>query len=165
MRKTRNTGRDSLRRLPWFKLTNAGVNFENAYFRLADLDRKKVLDILLEHAFLPKGTDAYRWWQKWNIAAMQATMGQLLHISAEIATLWHKWASEINETRASRVACREAILGLVSNLARRESLHVMVIVIPAQCDTSARSGSVQSKQTRPQTAPNAHAESEAKITD
>ena len=134
MRKTKNTGRDSLRRLPWYKLTDAGTNFCNAYAQLAVPDRRKVLDILLEHAFLPNGTDSYRWFQKKNIVKLRTSQRQFLEISAKMNTVWNAWAREINKTRASQVACREAILGLVSNLVRqnRSDVDVYVIGLPTQ---------------------------------
>ena len=96
---------------------------------------------------------------------MQATMAQLLHVSSKIASVWNDWASEINETRASRVACREAILGLVSNLVRLKSFDVIVIGVPTQRDTLDCNRISPIEASKSLDGAERSAESETKVTD
>jgi hypothetical protein len=52
MIKTQGVGRGSTRRFPHYKLTSAGVDFFDAYLRLATPERRKVVDLLQYKAFL-----------------------------------------------------------------------------------------------------------------
>lgn len=52
--------------IPLFKPTSAGLNFCTACARLGTADRQMVEDLLLQHAFLPAGTNSYLRWGKWN---------------------------------------------------------------------------------------------------
>jgi hypothetical protein len=137
MSKTQIKGRDPEPKLPLFKLTSAGLDFCSAYGRLGTADRQTVEDLLLQHAFLPAGTNSYLWWGKWNKLDMMVCHLKLRFISQEICDAWYVWASEISKTRPSRLACREAILGLLSNLVHRKfveeqanSITPQVLTIP-----------------------------------
>jgi hypothetical protein len=121
MSKTQIKGRDREPELPLFKLTSAGLDFCSACVRLGAADRRNVEDLLLQHAFLPAGTNSYLRWEKWNKVDMRVCHLTLRFISEEICDTWYVWAREISKTRPSRLACREAILGLLSNLVHWKS--------------------------------------------
>jgi hypothetical protein len=163
MSKARYAGRDSLRRLPFYKLSDAGVIFCCEWARLSSPNRRRVEDILLKHAFSPNGTDSYQS-PRWYINETKISYGMFKDISLEMAAAWSVWVREINKTCASRVACREAILGMVSNLVNRKSLveqaHCMTTQVPRL------GGSISPiEASKSLDGAERNAESEAKITD
>ena len=127
MKKTQSIGRDSMRRFPLFKLTSAGVDFCDAYLRLATQDRQKVDDFLLYQAFMPNGLPWGGWrYNNFNTVDTQASFWHLRKISDDLADAWDIWALEISRTRPSQLASRDALLALIGRtvfLKFRESVE------------------------------------------
>jgi hypothetical protein len=121
MKKITNVGRGPERRLPYVKLTRAGVMLCDLYYELASPDRQKVEDFLLEHAFLPSGTDSYLWCERWNRGSQTDSFLQLRNISHVLAFAWLRWAIQISKNRPSRLTCQKAILDLLGHLVYRRS--------------------------------------------
>jgi hypothetical protein len=100
--------------IPRSKLKGAAVKMYNAYARLTTQDRTKVDELLLAHAFMPRGTNAYLSERDCSSILRCFRFGQLATVSPEIAEAWLAWALEISTTRPSRRACRKAILKFLS---------------------------------------------------
>lgn len=117
MIKTQGVGRGSTRRFPYYKLTSAGVDFFDAYLRLATPERRKVVDLLQYKAFLLNDVAWGGWrFNNYNAVDRQATFIYLRKISDDLADAWDIWALEISRTRPSRSASLDALLALVGRM-------------------------------------------------
>jgi hypothetical protein len=96
------------------KLKGGAVKMYNAYARLTTQNRQKVDELLLVHAFMPSGTNAYLSGEDCSAVQRSFRYDQLQEISQEVADAWLYWSLEIASTRPSRLACRKAILGFFS---------------------------------------------------
>jgi hypothetical protein len=134
MGKIQSAGRGPVRPLPLAKLTHAGFILCDVYSELASPDRQKVEDLLLQHAFLPTGTDSYLWCEKWN-RVNRISFLRLWDVSHELAFAWLIWSGQISKKRPSRLACRQAILGLVGHLVHRRSFEGPAPCVRTQLDT------------------------------
>jgi len=106
-----------MRRYPLFKLTSAGVDFCDAYLRLAIPDRRRVEDYLLCQAFLPNQGDPGGWgYNHFSAADRMDSFMQLRKISHDLADAWLPWANEISRARPSQLASRDAILALMGRM-------------------------------------------------
>lgn len=135
MQKKTNVGRGPERLLSLVKLTRAGIMLCDVYYELASPDRQKVEDLLLEHAFLPAGTDSYLWCKRWSQASQTGSFLQLREISHVLAFAWLRWAIQISKRRPSRLTCQKAILGLLGHLVYRRSFGVPAPSLRTPLDT------------------------------
>jgi hypothetical protein len=104
--------------LPPYKLKGGGVKMRRTYARLETTKRREVEYLLLVHAFVMNGTNVYLFWEDWNEIYRDYAYQRFREISQKIADAWLCWAQEISSARPSRLECREAILGLLSELVR-----------------------------------------------
>jgi hypothetical protein len=82
-------------------------------------NRRYFLNLLLWHAFISGGTNAYLEIQDWNTRDRLAPCLRLQeNVSPELADAWLYWAEEIGRESPSRETCRVAILELVRELIR-----------------------------------------------
>jgi hypothetical protein len=117
MIKTRG-GRGSIRKFPLFGLTGAGIEFCDAYLRLANPERQNVEDFLLDQAFLPVDVAPVDWrYNQFTPADRYWSVKWLRKISDDLANAWHSWALEVAKTRPSKRASRDAFLALVGRMA------------------------------------------------
>jgi hypothetical protein len=117
MKKARVVGRGSIIRFPLFDLASAGLDFCDAYLRLASPDRQKVEAFLLNQAFLPVDVAKVDWRYNQFTPADRYCSGKWLRtISDDLADAWHIWALEIAKTRPSKRASRDAFPALVGRM-------------------------------------------------
>lgn len=117
MKTTQHIGRGSMRRFPLFELTTAGLEFCDAYLRLATRDRQNVEDFLLNQAFLPVDVAQVDWrYNQFTPADRNCSVKWLRSISDDLADAWHAWAIEVAKTRPSKRASRDAFLALVGRM-------------------------------------------------
>jgi hypothetical protein len=82
-------------------------------------NRRYFLDLLLRHAFISGGTNAYLRTEDWNTPHRLAPCLRLQeNVSPKLANAWLYWALEIGRENPSRETCRVAILELVRELVR-----------------------------------------------
>ena len=106
-----------MRRFPLFELTSAGLEFCDAYLRLATPDRQNVEDFLLNQAFLPVDVAVVDWrYNQFTPADRNCSIKWLRRISDDLANAWHTWALEVAKTRPSKRASRDAFLALVGRM-------------------------------------------------
>jgi hypothetical protein len=80
-------------------------------------NRQYFLDLLLRHAFISGGTNAYLRMEYWNKCDRLAACLRLQeNVSPELADAWLYWAEDIGRESPSRETCRVAILELVREL-------------------------------------------------
>jgi len=102
----------------------AGAKLLAIYSDLVDSDRRSVLDLLQEHAFLLRGTNSYLWWNEGNEIDRRTSYFRLLNtVSEQVATAWLEWAFEISVGHPSRARSKEAILYLIGELVRLKFLE------------------------------------------
>ena len=82
-------------------------------------NRRYFQDLLLRHAFISGGTNAYLGMKDWNTRDRVAPCLRLReNVSPELADAWLYWALEIGTVNPSRETCRVDILELVRELVR-----------------------------------------------
>jgi len=87
------------------------------YAELRTSERRVLEDVLLRHAFLPDGPNAYGEWGPWNLSERRWAYFQLKDkISPPMATAWLNWSRETSMSRLGPDSCRGLVLTMLRNL-------------------------------------------------
>jgi hypothetical protein len=103
---------------------DAGLDVYRIYAGLMTPERRVLEDVLLRHAFLSHGPDAYGDLGKWNLIYRRHAYIQLkLMISLQMANAWRDWASETSMNRLGPDSCRGVVRSMLSDLVRLKWLE------------------------------------------
>ena len=95
----------------------AGIEVYRIYAGLRTPERRVLEDVLLRHAFLPTGPNAYGEWGTWNRSGRRWAYCQLkTKISPQTATAWLHWARETSMSRLGPDPCRGLVLTMLRDL-------------------------------------------------
>lgn len=95
-----------------------------AYLDLETSGRGLFKDLLLRHVFLPGGLNSYvKWGHRNEPERLSSYLLLKTKASLKMANAWHRWAFDISEKPTSQDARRKAILYMLKQLVRAESIE------------------------------------------
>jgi hypothetical protein len=98
-------------------VNGAGLEVYRIYAELRTPERRVLEDVLLKHASLPDGPNAYGEWGAWNLIERRWAYFQLKDkISPPMTTAWLNWSWETSMGRLGPDPCRGLILTMLHDL-------------------------------------------------
>ena len=109
---------------PPVNVRGAGLDVYRIYAGLMTPERRVLEDVLLGHAFLSDGPNAYGDLGKWNLIYRRSPYIRLkLMISLQMANAWRDWASETSINSLGPDSCRAVVRSMLSDLVRLKWLE------------------------------------------
>ena len=97
--------------------SHPGASLDHVYGSLTRHHRRAVEDLLLDHAFLSHGVDAYGGRGRWNSFYRDSSYERLEQfVGRQAATAWKKWSAAVVQKSLAPHECRNEVLMMLKSL-------------------------------------------------